>query len=601
MKAGTPCFESLDELRCPPVTGKFQAGRSILPALLCALKAAWLLPVPACAQDAGLWPQETVQKDRALLPAGEQKAKSLTLYLRASRTLREEGPEEALPLFREAMMLDPGDSTLAARTASLAASAGQPEEARRLLEETVKRHPNEEGPLFALTRFLIDHQEPDAQSHAAVLSFVRKATAKFPGSPGICRLAVRMHVGDQRRGEAQAAVRQTLARDSQDPGFWLAMTPVAREAFPLDDPDTRTEHTAIVTGCMEKAAALGAGDPSVLEEAGDFYARLPVQEKAVAFYQKVTVLQPGNLAVRRKLGQCLRLTGDMEGARQLFEELLQIDASDAVSHRAMISLLEAAGEAKEALKHRMELLRIDGGSAEEYLKLAALLKDAAMTEEHRLTLERGFFSNPRSARLASQLASAFHLAGRTAEATAQYDKAAALAAEFEPASLDDAFYLGRAECARDAGQRSEAAAGFRKAIDKMPKGKPERAVPAYCGLAMLWLEDGVKVEEARELVRLAAALKKDDPAVAEALGLYAAQKGDWAAALKEYLRAEKDSPHPTAAFVLRLATAFEHTGRKDEAIARLEKASTLPNASTALRSRLADLRGTAPAVTSPPP
>ncbi|HEX2748008.1 MAG TPA: tetratricopeptide repeat protein, partial [Verrucomicrobiales bacterium] len=342
MKAGTPPCEPLYELRCPPVTGKFQAGRSILPALLCALKAVCLLPVSVDAQDAGLWPEETIQKDRALLPAGGQKAKSLALYLKASRILREEGPEEALPLLREAMALDPGDSTLAGRTASLAVSAGQPEEARRLLEETVKRHPDDEGPLFALTRFLIDHQGPDAQSHAAVLSFVRKATAKFPGSPGLCRLAVRMHVGDQRRDEAQAAVRQTLARDSQDPRFWLAMTPVAREAFPLDDPDTRAAHTAIVTGCMEKAIVLGAADPSVWEEAGDFYARLPAQEKAVACYQKVTSLQPGNLAVRRKLGQCLRLTGDMEGARRLFEELLRIDASDAVSHRAMVSLLEAA-------------------------------------------------------------------------------------------------------------------------------------------------------------------------------------------------------------------------------------------------------------------
>ncbi|HEX2748056.1 MAG TPA: tetratricopeptide repeat protein, partial [Verrucomicrobiales bacterium] len=232
---------------------------------------------------------------------------------------------------------------------------------------------------------------------------------------------------------------------------------------------------------------------------------------------------------------------------------------------------------------------------------AGLLRDAGMTEEHRLTLERGFFSNPRSARLAIQLASAFHLAGRVAEATAQYEKAAALAAQYEPDSLDDTFYLGRAECARDAGQRPEAAAGFRKAIDKLPIGKPERAVPAYCGLAMLWLEDGVKVEEARELVRLAAALKKDDPAVADVLGLYAAQKGDWETALKEYLRAEKDLPRPSTAFILRLATALEHTGRKDEAIARLEKAAALPNASAELRSRLDSLRGTAPKVQPPPP
>ena len=54
--------------------------------------------------------------------------------------------------------------------------------------------------------------------------------------------------------------------------------------------------------------------------------------------------------------------------------------------------------------------------------------------------------------------------------------------------------------------------------------RPERAVPAYAGLAVLWLEEGVKLEEARELLRLASSLKKDDPAVARGMALYEEKK-----------------------------------------------------------------------------
>ena len=118
---------------------------------------------------------------------------------------------------------------------------------------------------------------------------------------------------------------------------------------------------------------------------------------------------------------------------------------------------------------------------------------------------------------------------------------------------------------------------------------------------MLWLEDVVKLEEAKELLRLASALKKDDPAVCEALGLYAAQKGDWETALKEYQRSEKGSPRPTAAFLLRLTDALEHTHQKEEAVARLEKAVALPNAAPSLRARLETLRGAVQKVQQPPP
>lgn len=488
------------------------------------LSAGLLLQIGA-AQDAGVWPSpKETRPGLDLRPGGAQRAKAMALYVKALQVRAEKGVAAALPLLREVMGLDPGNSGLAGSVAEMAAAAGLPNEARRLLEEAVQRHPDSEGPAVALARFLVSRHQDGAQAHAEALVMVRQLQSKFPGSAEVCGLAVRLYVGDQRRDEAQAAVRLVIARGSSSPAFWLAMTSVAREAFPLDDPDTRAMHLSVVSGCMEKSVALAPEDPAVLEAAADFYARLQMQRKAADYYKRLTAQQPGNLAARRKLGQCLRLTGDMDGARRLFEDLLRIDESDSVAHRALASILETAGEPQEALRHRMELLRIDGGTAEDYLKMAGQLADAGMDDERRLTLERGCFAHPGSPRPAIAYAGALHRAGRIQEAAAEFERAVGLAAKHDPDALDDAYYLARAACARDAGERETAAVHFRKAIDKTPKGKAGRAVPAYAGLALLWLEDGVKLDEARELLRIAASLKKDDPGVARALTLYEQKK-----------------------------------------------------------------------------
>jgi Flp pilus assembly protein TadD len=479
----------------------------------------------AAANDAGVWPAEKERRaDMALFAAGARAAKAHALYVKAVQVLASAGPKAALPVFQEVMALDPNDGALAGRVASVAVQAGQAGEARRLLEQAAKQNPDAEGPAVALARFLIARQQDSVQSFAEALETVRKLQAKFPGSAEVCALAVHLYVGDQRRDEAQAAVRQTIARGSQRADFWLRLSHIARDAFPLDDPDTRAAHLGIVAGCVEKAAALAPEDPLVLEAAADFYAKQQMQAKAGVCYQKLAAIQPGNLTARRKLGQVLRLTGDTAGATKIFEELVQIDESDAVAHRALASLHEAAGRAPEALLHRAELLRIEGGGEKDYLKIAAQLDAAGMHDERRLALERGFFKHAKSPRLAIALAGALHRAGRPKEANAAFEEAEALASKHDPDALDDAYYIARAECARDSGGRKTAAVHFRKAIDATPRGKAERAVPAYAGLALLWIEDGQRLEEARELLRLADSLKKDDPAVARAIALYEKKK-----------------------------------------------------------------------------
>ncbi len=475
----------------------------------------------AAADDAGVWPAGNERRaEFALSSAGARQARAHALYLKAAQVLAASGPKAALPLFREVMALDPGSSALAGRVASLAEQAGQPAEARRLLEEAVQRNPDAEGPAVALAKYLISRQQDSVQEFAEALETVRRLQAKFPGSVEVCALAVRLYVGDQRREEARAAVRQVIARGSARPDFWLRLSGIAREAFPLDDPDTRAAHLAVVAGCVEKAAALAPDDPDVLEAAADFYARLQMNDKAGGYYRRLAAVQPGNLTARRKLGQVLRLTGDTAGARQLFEELAAIDPSDTVAHRALAAMHEAAGRAPEALRHRAELLRIEGGGEKDYLNLAARLAEAGLSDERRLTLERGFFQFPKSPRLAIALAGARHRAGKLPEATALYEEAVLLASVHDPAALDDAYYIARAECARDSGEPGTAAIHFRKAIDVTPRGKAERAVPAYTGLALLWLEEGQRLDEARELLRLADSLKQGDPEVARAIALY---------------------------------------------------------------------------------
>ena len=523
----------------------------------------WASIMPGTEEARPISPSEKKPLESRFAP----KAAALALYYKARRLEQEEDDASALALYVEAAALDPGSTRLADRLIDIYARNGRLNEALGLLEKNVARFPKDPVPLLSLARFLEKHHAEAPEQKLRARRTAEEAVTKFPGNAAALDHLVRLHLADQHRELAQAAISQALLSPSTDPAFWLALATPARNAYPLDDRDTYEKHYKIVTAGIEKAITLAPVDPDIQEAAGDFFARHREPARALALYEKASAQRPGDLKTRQKLGQLLRIAGRNAEAIRLFESLVAIDPGDKVSHLALVSLHEKVDPAK-SLTHRAELLRLESGDPKDYVAATTeLLANQRYTEALTL-IKRGMFFNPNSALLLYLQARVLSVKGDPAAALDSLTQAETLARERQPNLLDSAFYYSWASTAAKANRLDEAENRYRQSIGKAPKEKPEQAAPAYNDLGYLWLTQNKNSDAAGELIRTANDLVKDHPPYLDSLGWWYFQKEDIPSALKHLRRAvalaKPEAPRELLEHLAQVeAAAANETGLKE--------------------------------------
>ncbi len=529
--------------------------------------------------------------DLTLQPPASHRAALLADYYKACRIEDELGPHAALAACRELMLRYPGTEEITEKLWELCARTGRIEEALVLLEAAVVARPDDFSPLLALSRFYQSRADETGQSRLKGLVLARQAGVRFPFTLPVVAHLVRQLLAAGHREEAQEVVRRALSGKATDADYWLTLAQVARDAFPLDDPATREAHLRLLMGAMDRALHCAPRSPLVVERQADFYARLQMPERAVLHYEKVVAWRPGNLPARQKLGQCYRLLGQTDKARGTFSALLQIDGTDTVAHRAMAGLYEGMQDSKAALPHRMELLRLLGATPKEYTALTQRLCDHDMLAEASLLSERGLFHHPEELSLIISHAHVQLRLQQYALGRKSCERAASLASGGSPQLRGSGFYLlwGR-HCAGCA-DTTAAALHYRKAIELASKAAPEEGLAPVLALAELWLETKQNPNEVGELIRMATSLAadKDAPALCATTGRWHISRREWAEAIYQLERAESRSlSAPTAQLLADLATALLRTGRKAEAMSRVEKALSLPAGKAPAILRLMD-------------
>lgn len=490
-------------------------------------------------------------------PGTARRAETLTLFYRALRLEREGNPTAALPVYLQVMSFSGLTPELYGRLVDVYTALDRLDDALALSEKFAAKFSSRPEPLLNLSTFLERHaaHAPDWNSRA--LQAAKLAVKKFPGSAEAVHRLVRLYLAAQDRAKAQGVVETALKSRSTDAGFWLSLSTAARNAFPLDDPETREKHFAIVSRPVEKALTLAKDtDGGVLAAAADFYARTGRADQALPLYERVAVIQPGNLMARRKLGQCLRMAGRNDEAVKQFESLVAIDSGDVVAHQALVSLYEASDPSK-ALRHRAEVLRLEGGDPDDYAAAADELLKANLPTDALTLLKRGIFYNPKAGQLLVLLARTQDARGEFTGALKSLEEAESIGTKNSSAKwLDTGFYLQWAETSRHAGKTSDAESRYRQAIEKATREKPELAAPAYHGLGRLWLSENRNLDAAGELLRTACALVPDQPLYLDSLGWFHLLKKDWSAALSSLKKAaELSRPHPSPELLERLAQA----------------------------------------------
>lgn len=133
-----------------------------------------------------------------------------------------------------------------------------------------------------------------------------------------------------------------------------------------------------------------ATEPSALnlvEEADNAYEKGEV-DSARGFLEEALSLDPANPEILNKLAFITAKTGDRLKAIELYEQSLELDENDDLTHNAIASLYRAENAYERSQDYYLKAIEIDASYAQTYYNYANLLVDMGEIEEARNMYKR---------------------------------------------------------------------------------------------------------------------------------------------------------------------------------------------------------------------
>lgn len=142
-----------------------------------------------------------------------------------------------------------------------------------------------------------------------------------------------------------------------------------------------------------------------------------------------------------------------------------------------------------------------------------------------------------------------------------------------------------------AGQFDKAEPLFRKALDLIEQSDSEAENPGFKAtvlnyIAYMWIERGEKLEEAGKFALEAAALDPESGAIADTLGWFHFQKGNYPRALVELKKAERLIEEPDPVILDHLGQTLAKLNEKEFAADYFAKALELDPENEKIKERL---------------
>ena len=165
--------------------------------------------------------------------------------------------------------------------------------------------------------------------------------------------------------------------------------------------------------------------------------------------------------------------------------------------------------------------------------------------------------------------------------------------------LNESFYFRYAAAHERLGNFKEAEGLFRKTLELITRNDPngenvEFTATVYNYLGYMWIENDMNIDEAGELIKIAADLQPESGAIADSLGWFYFKKGKFEEARDELLRAESLLEEVDAVIFDHIAQAFYQLGDQQKAVEYMGKAVALEPRKEEFTNRLKEFRdGTA--------
>lgn len=297
------------------------------------------------------------------------------------------------------------------------------------------------------------------------------------------------------------------------------------------------------------------------------------------------------LEKRMRLADELEAQGDDDGAVQILGEIFDADPKDTELLERIVVMLMRNERFNEAVPRLRQLLELKGGNEAEHLALARMMIEV---KEHKTAvefIEEAAERFPESADLPFLLTFALGQLERWDDAVAAFEKTIALAKETKPELLNEGFYFRFAAAHERLKNIEEAEKLFRKTLELIKANESSDENPEFTAtvlnyLAYMWIERGENLDEAGRMAMEALDLTPESGAIADTVGWYHFQKGNYPRALVELKKAERLIEEPDAVILDHLGQTLAKLDEKEFAAEYFRKALELDPKNEELKSRL---------------
>jgi tetratricopeptide (TPR) repeat protein len=546
--------------------------------------------------NAAAAPDQSLQTDKEGLAAAHA-------HFLAARMLESEGKmREALGHYLAFLRHHTGEPEMVAHIAELAMDYQGWDAAVKLLEESIKAHPDRPETYASFVQFALTHADEQNGLMIRALAVSDEAVKRFPTDAESYAGAVRLRLAESLRTRREAGIEGEMHREAAvkildtatkqnvpDTAYWLGLGRIALDVWPLADGEHRAAHLAKVNPFFEKALqqAQAAQDEEAELNVADFYLFSNQIDKSASICETV-VARTGSLDSRKRLMRLYDALERPDDSFQALEDLVKAYPLDVehrrllASHyeRRMMNALramkpeEGAAEGLKAVEHLEAALQAGGGEVHNYREICHLLRFCNQPEKFDRFTQRAQQLYPGDPAIGAQRGTALLDLKKYAEAAKVYEDCARLAETRSPDLLDEQFYYQWGIALERSGQFDAAAQQLEKSIKLTPPESKKQAAGVMNYLGYMWLEQNRNLDTAETLLRKADELKPDNMAITDSLGWLFYKQGKYAEALTTLLKSERlmheepeYKPNPGDAEVYdHIAQTYDKLGQRDKAV-----------------------------------
>ncbi len=463
-------------------------------------------------------------------------------------------PELALEEFRQSALSDPSHERVVLETASRFLRAKKPDKAIEVLNKAASL-PKATGSIYAWLGLAY----AQADKKDAAIKANKAAIKKLPQSLAAYQNLAQLYLQNKRTNDAFQVLDSAARQATRNAGFLLDLSELLfrfARSSPSMSEAARTRSKAM----LERASALKPGDPLILQKLAEGYLLYGDLNRAEEIYAQLLKDFPDIPMLRAKLAEIYVRNGRKEKAAEQLEAIAKEQPTNPQTHFFIGSLAledkqpEKAAEAFE----RAILLAPDLEPA--YYELAAARLSLRKPQEALAILEKA------RTRFKLNFVLEFY-SGMTHSALKQYADAVKhmvsaelLAKASEPSRLNHFFYFQLGAVYERHGDFAESEKHFRKCLELSPK-----FAEALNYLGYMWVDNGVKLEEAKGLIEKAVELEPKNAAFLDSLAWAFFKLKQPKEALVWMLKAIENTEEPDATLYDHLGDIYADLQRTDDA------------------------------------